>query len=92
MEKLCPEVKKLVEERKIDSIKVVHNMRSFDPEAQKIIAKEVLAGRLSGDDVKILAPFRKSSPELAIEQLNITYPKNQKTLRYMLQTLRSHQN
>ena len=35
VEQLYPEVKKLVAERKIDLINVVHYMRNFDEEAQK---------------------------------------------------------
>jgi hypothetical protein len=69
VEMLCPEVKKLVEERKIDLINVVHYMRNFDPEAQKAIAREVIEGRLSANDIRVLAPFRKASPDLDIAQL-----------------------
>lgn len=69
VERLCPEVKKLVEERKIDRINVVHYMRNFDPEAQKTIAKEVIAERLSANDVRVLAPLLKSLSGLTVEQL-----------------------
>ena len=69
VERLCPEVRKLVEERKIDLVNIVHYMRNFDPEAQQTIAREVIAGQLSANDVRALAPLRKALPELTIEKL-----------------------
>jgi hypothetical protein len=69
VERLCPEVRKLVEERKIDLVNTVHYMRDFDAEAQQVIAREVIAGRLSGEDIRVLAPLHKSLPHLTIDQL-----------------------
>lgn len=69
VEQLCPEVQKLVEERKIDLINVVHYMRNFRPEAQKMIARKVTAGELSANDVRVLAPLHNSLPGLSIHQL-----------------------
>lgn len=80
VEKLCPEVKKLVEERKIDLINVVHYMRNFDPEAQKVIAREVIEGHLSANDIRVLAPFRKTAPDLTIDQL-ISHIQKKKNIR-----------
>jgi hypothetical protein len=69
VERLCPEVRKLVEERKIDLVNIVHYMRNFDAEAQQVIAEEVVAGRLSGKDIRVLAPLQKSLPNLSIDEL-----------------------
>lgn len=69
VERLCPEVRKLVEERKIDLVNIVHYMRDFDAEAQQIIAREVVAGRLSGEDIRALAPLQKTFPHLTVAQL-----------------------
>ncbi len=69
VERLCPEVQELVEERKIDVVNIVHYMRAFDAEAQQIIAREVVAGRLSGEDIRVLAPFHRSLPHLPVDQL-----------------------
>lgn len=69
VERLCPEVRKLVEERKIDFVNIVHYMRDFDAEAQQVIAGEVIAGRLSGEDIRALAPLHKSLPHLTVDQL-----------------------
>lgn len=69
VEQLCPEVQKLVEERKIDLVNIVHYMRNFDGEAQQVIAREVIAGRLSGEDIRALAPLQKSLPHLSVHGL-----------------------
>lgn len=69
VEQLCPEVQKLVEKRKIDLVNIVHYMRNFGPEAQQAIAKEVIADRLSANDIRVLAPLQKNLPRLTIDQL-----------------------
>ncbi|MBM3241381.1 hypothetical protein FJZ31_34300 [Candidatus Poribacteria bacterium] len=69
VERLSPEVQNLVAERKIDLVNIVHYMRNFDSEAQQVIAREVIEGRLSGEDIRALAPLQKSLPHLTIEQL-----------------------
>ena len=69
VERLCPEVQKLVEERNIDLVNIVHYMRNFEPEAQQVIAREIIEGRLSGEDIRVLAPLQKSLPHLTVEQL-----------------------
>lgn len=69
VERLCPEVHKLVKERKIDLVNIVHYMRSFSPKAQQVIAREVIAGRLSPNDIRVLAPLQKSLPHFTINQL-----------------------
>lgn len=69
IERVCPEVRELVEKRKIDLINIVHYMRNFEPKAQQIIAKEVIAGRLSATDIRVLAPLKQSLSHLTVEQL-----------------------
>jgi hypothetical protein len=69
VERLCPQVRKLVSNRKIDLVNVVHYMRNFDSEAQQSIAEEVIAGRLSASDVRALAPLHKAVPDLTTSQL-----------------------
>jgi len=66
---LSPEVKRLVEHRKIDSVTIVHLMKNFDEYSQKIIAKEVMDGRLTVDDMKVLVPLKKNLKDLKINQL-----------------------
>jgi len=69
VERLCSKVRKLVEEREIDLINVVHYMRDFDAEGQEVIAREVVEGRLSGEDMKVLAPLHRSLPHLTVDEL-----------------------
>lgn len=69
VEWLCPKVRKLVEQRKIDLVRIVNCMRGFDAEEQEVIAREVIAGRLSGEDIKVLAPLHKSLPDATVDEL-----------------------
>jgi len=69
VESLTSEVKKLVEERKIDLINTVYYLRGFDAEAQRVIAAEVVADRLSGGDIRVLAPLHRSLPDVSVAEL-----------------------
>jgi hypothetical protein len=80
VERLCPEVRKIVQERKIDLINVVHYMRIFSPREQKVIANVVTSGDLSGEDIRVLAPLHRSQPNLSIEQL-ISHVRKAKNIR-----------
>ncbi|MCK4785289.1 MAG: hypothetical protein KAV87_16180 [Desulfobacteraceae bacterium] len=69
VEKLCPEVKELVKERKIDLLNVVRYIRGFGAQAQNVIAREVIADQLSANDIRVLAPLHKSLPHFTVHQL-----------------------
>lgn len=69
VKQLSFEIRKLVEERKIDSVTIVHLMKNFDSRSQQILADEVMAGRLTVDDMKVLVPLKRSLPNLNINQL-----------------------
>ena len=69
VKQLSFEMRKLVEERKIDSVTIVHLMKNFNSEDQKIIANEVMSARLTADDMKVLVPLKRSLPNLNINQL-----------------------
>ena len=69
VESLTSEVKKVVEERKIDLINTVYYLRGFDAEAQRVIAAEVVADRLSGGDIRVLAPLHRSLPDASVAEL-----------------------
>ena len=69
VEQLSPAVQKLVKERKIDLINIVHYMRNFDPKEQLAIAQKVIEGDLSAGDIRVLAPLKKQLPNLPIDQL-----------------------
>ena len=82
--KLSEETRKLVEIRKIDSVTVVHLIRDFDSNSQLIIANEVIAGRLSADDMKVLVPLRNSLPDLNINQLILRVQKSRDFKVYVI--------
>ena len=69
VKQLSFEMRKLVEERKIDSVTIVHLMKNFNSEDQKIIANDVMSARLTADDMKVLVPLKRSLPNLNINQL-----------------------
>ena len=69
VEQLCPDVRKLVEKRKIDLLNVVHYMRNFGVREQKIIAKDYVSGKLSANDIRVLTPLHNNLPSLGIRQL-----------------------
>lgn len=66
---LSPEVRKLVKDRKIDSVTIIHKMRRFNENEQKIISDEVISGRLTSGDVRALAALKNKLPELTIHEL-----------------------
>ncbi len=72
-----PPLKKLVRERKIDSVTIVHKIRNFEEAKQNQIANAVLSGRLSSSDVRVLIPFILKHPELSIDEA-ITYVESSK--------------
>lgn len=69
VKQVAPEIKKLVAERKIDRVTIVHLMKNFDSRSQQILADEVMAGRLTVDDMKVLVPLAKQLPNLTINQI-----------------------
>ncbi|MFQ5821495.1 MAG: hypothetical protein ACE5I5_16045 [Candidatus Heimdallarchaeota archaeon] len=66
---LSPKVRKLVEDRKIDSVTVIHYMRNFNEDDQEVIAKEVIADRLTSGDVRALVSLKNKFPNLNIHKL-----------------------
>lgn len=69
VEDLCPQVQQLVKKRQIDLINIVRYIRGFTPQEQQVIAKEVIAGRLSATDIRVLAPLKTNHPKLTIDKL-----------------------
>lgn len=69
VEKLSPEVKKLVEDRRIDLINTVHYMRNFNYKAQKRIAEQVIDKKLTASDIRVLAPLRRDADYKSVDEL-----------------------
>lgn len=66
---LAPNVQKLFKSRRIDVVNVAYFMKDFSSKDQKIIADSIIADRLTGDDLKVLAPLHRAQPNLSIKQL-----------------------
>jgi len=69
VERLNPEVKPLVAARQIDSLNMVLYMASMPKPEQPVVAAAIINGRLSGTDVRALAPLRKRFPNSDIRKL-----------------------
>jgi hypothetical protein len=62
-------VQKLVASRRIDSLNVVHYMHKMSAADQARVARAALKGRLSGSDVRALAPMHHRNPKVGAKAL-----------------------
>lgn len=69
VEKLATEVTNLVENRKIDSVETVYSLAKYSPEIQIALAKQVVANKLSSQDIRALSPFIKQHQGKDVAQL-----------------------
>jgi hypothetical protein len=69
VEVLHPGILPLVAARRIDSLNMVHYMASLPRADQPAVAQAITDGKLTGTDVRSLAPLRKRSPRADIETL-----------------------
>jgi len=67
--KLTGPVLRLVRQRRIDQVSVVYLLSRFSPSDQVALANEVVSGRLSGRDLKILPTLRKAYPTAPIQDV-----------------------
>ena len=67
--KLSPSVKKLITERKIESVDVAYRLSKLRPREQLAVARGVIAGRIDSDDVRAIVSLRRSAPELGIGEI-----------------------
>jgi hypothetical protein len=65
VEKLEGEVRSLVENRTIDSVDLVYRISKLNSATQRAVVREVLGGRMMGDDVRVVRSLSRShiSPE-----------------------------
>jgi hypothetical protein len=66
---LCPKVKKLVSERKIDSVDIVYRLSKLPHSEQYDVASLVAGGDLDSDDVRAVVTLRRSAPEIDIREV-----------------------
>jgi DNA-binding phage protein len=83
-EKLHPEVRPLVKNRRIDSLNMVHYMAALPHDDQPAVAKAILAGKLTGTDVRALAPLRRRYPGTGISRLIDRVAKSRNTRVYVI--------
>jgi len=67
--KLSPSVKKLVRERKIESVDVAYRLSRLPPREQLAVARGVIAGRIDSNDVRAIVSLRRSAPDLGIGEI-----------------------
>jgi hypothetical protein len=67
--KLPKKVLKLVEERKIDSVAIVHFLTKYSNEDNIQLADLIVSNKLSSQDLKVLLPYRKQFPNEKIVDL-----------------------
>lgn len=67
--KLPEEIKKLVHERKIDSVALVFLLSKLSREDILGLHTEIMSGNLNSQELKILLPFRKQHPDQNITEL-----------------------
>ncbi len=81
IEKISPDIRKLIEERIIDSVALVHNLAKFSFSDQIIISQSLKEEKLTTHDVRALSPLRKTNPNVALEDLitRLTNSKDRKT-------------
>ena len=63
---------------------MVHYMASLPRDDQPAVAKAILAGRLTGTDVRALAPLRHRYPETGIDRLIDRVAKSRNTRVYVI--------
>jgi hypothetical protein len=69
VEGLHPKVVPLVAARRIDSLNLVHYTATLPRADQPAVAEAILNGKLSGTDVRALAPLRNRLPEAGVTKL-----------------------
>lgn len=69
VEKCSSKVKKLVSEGKLRSYDILHRLTKLRPPEQIPVAKAVVAGDLSSDDVRAIVSLRKQTPSVSINRI-----------------------
>ncbi len=69
VKKLSPKIQKLVSDRVVDGVTLVHNLAKFSYPDQEVIVNEIISGNLKGTDVRLLSPLRTQYTDADIKQL-----------------------
>jgi len=66
---LSPGVKKLVAQRRIDSVDVAHRLTKLAVGEQLPVARALVRGQLNSDDVRAIVSLRRSAPTLSLQRI-----------------------
>lgn len=80
---LSPRVKKLVAERKIDSVDIAHRLSKLARSEQHVVARARVAGELNSDDVRAVVALRRSAPRLDIQRVIQRVKKSRNIREYL---------
>jgi len=85
VEKLCDEVKALVENRAIDSVDMVKTISNMAPDKQKVLANYLVEGKLTSEDVRIIVAFAKRFPQKSMTKVIKNYEKSKDVRVYVVE-------
>jgi len=86
VEKLCSEVRELVRRRDIDSVDAVKNIARLPEASQRVVAKEIVSGRINSKDLRIIASFAKRFPEKSIHLVLKDYYASRDVKTYVVES------
>ncbi len=66
---LTPYVRRLIKNRRLDSVAIAHLISKFDKDSQDIITDEVVSGRLTSEELKVLLPYSRKYPSYDVSGL-----------------------
>jgi len=85
VEKLCADVKTLVEKRVIDSVDVVKNISKLPAKKQRVLAEHFADGKVTSKDVRIIMTFAQKFPSKSMTKVITDYQKSKDIRVYVAQ-------
>ena len=85
VEKLCADVKTLVEKRVIDSVDVVKNISKLPAKKQRVLAEHFADGKVTSKDVRIITTFAQKFPSKSMTKVITDYQKSKDIRVYVAQ-------
>jgi len=82
---LCAEVKELVGKRAIDSVDVVKTISKLPVKKQKVLAKNLVKGKIASKDVRIITTFAKKFRNKPMAKVIEDYQKSKDVRLYVAQ-------
>jgi hypothetical protein len=82
--KLCTPVKRLIEERRIESVDIAHRLSKLPPREQALVASAVVHGDLRSDDARAIIALKRDVPQLRIPDVIRRVRKTRAIKRYLI--------